>query len=167
MPRENWAIALPHTYEIELPVFGRGPRCEIQRGTNRTNIHRFPKNVTAGNVFPINVYLPVTRRIIVQHSTQQRNMTCHFLFLGNLFFGLLILLLFFLRGPNVIGQQTRSGTLKKISLAPRPPSLPDVEGACFSAVQTRYDFFRRTGETEATRQIIGRTQRENAQWNAG
>jgi hypothetical protein len=44
---------------------------------------------------------------------------------------------------------------------------PRRQRPCFSAFQTRNDFFGRTDKSETARQIIGRTQRENTHWNAG
>lgn len=52
-------------------------------------------------------------------------------------------------------------------MCPTASSQTDVESASFPAFEARNDFFRRSEETETARQIIGRTQRENAQWNAG
>src|SRR5439155_17378911 len=97
----------------------------------------------------------------MKHSVQQRNMPSHFLLLGKLF----DFLAFAFRGTDVIREQTAA--FKKISCAPRASSHTDVEGASFSTFETRNDFFRRSDETETTSQIIGRTQWENAQWNAG
>ncbi len=76
-------------------------------------------------------------------------------------------LAFVFRGADVIREQPAAHSLEKIARAPRASSHTDVEGASFPAFETRNDFFRRSDETETARQIIGRAQRENAQWNAG
>src|SRR5437867_7726167 len=99
----------------------------------------------------------------MKHPVQQRNMPSHLLLLGKLF----DFLAFVFRGTDVIREQAAAHRLEKIPRAPRASSHTDVEGASFPAFEARNDFFRRSEETESVRQIIGRTQRENAEWNAG
>jgi hypothetical protein len=48
-----------------------------------------------------------------------------------------------------------------------PRATPISKTRFFPGFEAGNDFFRGSDETEAARQIIGRTQRENAQWNAG
>jgi hypothetical protein len=91
------------------------------------------------------------------------NMPSHLLLLGKLS----DFLAFVFRGRDVIREQTAAHSFEKVPRAPRASSHTDVEGASFPAFEARNDFFRRSEETESARQIIGRTQRENAQWNAG
>jgi hypothetical protein len=90
----------------------------MECGTNRANIHCLPKNIAAGNVFSVDLDLPLPGRIVVKHSTQECAMARHLLFLGK-FFSLAVLFLFFLCSPDVIRKQAAAGAFKKISIAPR------------------------------------------------
>src|SRR5438309_1939733 len=162
MIHEKGAIAFACAHEIELAIPGRGLRGEIKRRTNRTNVHGFPKDVSVGNVFALYVDLPFPCRILVQHPAQKRNMPRHFLFAGEAFRFLRLPL----RGGNIIGQQAAPDAFKKIALSPRSTGKTDVKGELFSAFESPNDFLWRGNETETSRQIIGRTKRENTQRNA-
>src|SRR6266404_3830475 len=100
----------------------------------------------------------------MQHSAEQRNVSRHFLFLGNVF-RFLALLVLLLRSLHIIRQQTRADAFKKMAFPPWASGHADVKGTLLSAFQSRDDFLRRSEEAQAARQIIRRAQRENAQGN--
>src|SRR5206468_9207430 len=85
-----------------------------------------------------------------------------FLFAGDPF----RFLRFPLRGGNIIGQQAAPDAFKKVAFSPRSTGKTDVKRELFSAFESPNDFLWRGNETETSRQIIGRTKRENAQRNA-
>src|SRR5207244_8953239 len=98
----------------------------------------------------------------VQHPAQKRTMPRHFLFARERFCFLRLPL----RGGNIIGQQAAADAFKKIAFSPRSTGKTDVKRALFAAFESPNDFLWRGNETETSRQIIGRTKRENAQRNA-
>ena len=67
MFQEKRVIGLTCANKIELPILGRSAWRQMKRRTNRVNIHRFPKDVATGNIFPIDLDLSLSRRIVMQH----------------------------------------------------------------------------------------------------
>ena len=65
MIQEKRPIRFPNTYKVELGILDGGSRCKIKGWTDRTHVHRFPKDVVIGNIFAVDVDLPLLSRIIM------------------------------------------------------------------------------------------------------
>src|SRR5207253_3568739 len=94
-------------------ISGAGAWRQIKCRTDGMNIHCFPKNVAPGNVFSVELDLPFTRRIIVQHSAQQRAVSSHLLLFGKLLNRFVLFFLFF-RSLNVICKEASAGRFKEV-----------------------------------------------------
>ena len=124
------------------------------------NIHCFPKNVAPGNVFSVELDLPFTRRIIVQHSAQQRAVSSHLLLFGKLLNRFVLFFLFF-RSLNVICKEASAGRFKEVAFTPRPIRKSDIKCPFPSAFESRNNFLGRSDEPERTSKVIRRAEREH------
>ncbi len=89
----------------------------------------------------------------------------HLLFFGKLF-NFSVAFSLFSCGTDVICEQSAACTFKKISFAPRAAGESNVNGPFLSAVEPGNDFLGRGDKAKGARQIVGRAERKNAQWNA-
>jgi hypothetical protein len=67
---------------------------------------------------------------------------------------------------NVICKQSSTGAFKKISITPRTTRKSHVKDPFSSAFEPRDDFLGGGDKAERSREVIGCTQRKNAQRNA-
>src|SRR6266550_1989748 len=88
----------------------------------------------------------------------------HLLFFGKLLNLSASFLLFFC-GADIICKQSATCTFKKISFTPRTIGESNVKGAFLSAFEPGNDFLGRGDKAKGARQIVGRPERQNTQWD--
>src|SRR6266550_6579094 len=89
----------------------------------------------------------------------------HLLFFGKLL-NLSVSFLLFFCGADIICQQPAARTFKKISFTPRAVGESNVKGPFLSTVEPGNDLLGRGDKAKGARQIVGRPERQNTQWNA-